>query len=187
MAAPMKITLVAPGLMPIPPKGWGAVEILVADQAAMLQAAGHQVTIVNQRERTQALKEVVASQPDLVHIHYDEYIGWAEEISCTSVMATSHYPYLEVYTKYQSLFRRPALVMVLRLIMRLFPSRLLLAFGFPLPLLSALSYEECFRAFLRSRCSLICLSPRIANVYRHFGFRGSISVCPNAARGDLIR
>ena len=63
----MRITLVGPGLMPIPPKGWGAVEILIADQAAMLQAAGHQVTIVNQRDRLHALAEVKASQPDLVH------------------------------------------------------------------------------------------------------------------------
>ena len=94
----MKITLVGPGLMPIPPKGWGAVEILIADQATMLQAAGHQVTIVNQRERSQALSEVLASQPDLVHIHYDEHIGWADEMSCTNVVATSHSPYLAVYT-----------------------------------------------------------------------------------------
>ena len=187
MTASLRITLVGPGLRPIPPKGWGAVEILIADQAAMLQAAGHEVTIVNQQERTQALKEVVASQPDLVHIHYDEYIGWAEEIPCASVVATSHYPYLEVYTNYEYLFRQPALVAGLRLLSRLVPHRYLLALGFSPPLLSALSYEVCFRAFLRSKCSIICLSTGIARVYRRFGFRGSISVCPNGARDDLIQ
>jgi len=187
MLSPMKITLVGPGLMAIPPKGWGAVEILIADQAAMLQAAGHQVTIVNQRERSHALNEIVASQPDLVHIHYDEYISWAEEISCPIVVATSHYPYLEAYIKYESLFRQPLVLSGLRLFTRLFSHRCIRAFGFPLSLLSALSYEACFRAFLRSKCSLICLSPGTANVYRHYGFRGEISVCPNGARDDLIQ
>jgi hypothetical protein len=183
----MKITLVGPGLMPIPPKGWGAVEILIADQAAMLQAAGHQVTIVNQRNRTQALAEVEASQPDLVHLHYDEYITWAEQMTCPRIVATSHYAYLEVFTQWWGLFRAPLLVRTLRLVRRLLPARLLLALGCPRPLLAALSYEPFFRAFLRSRCELICLSPGIAEVYRRFGFRGALQVCPNGARDDLIR
>jgi hypothetical protein len=183
----MKITLVGPGLMPIPPKGWGAVEILIADHAAMLKAAGHQVTIVNQLDRTLALAEVAASQPDLVHLHYDEYIGWAEFITCARIVATSHYAYLEVFSQWKSLFQAPLLVSALRLARRLFPARLLLALGFSRPLLSALSYEPYFRAFLRSRCGLICLSPSIAEVYRQFGFQGDIRVCPNGARDDLIR
>lgn len=182
----MKITLVGPGLMPIPPKGWGAVEILIADQAAMLQAAGHQVTIVNQRDRAQALAEVEASQPDLVHLHYDEYITWAEQMTCPRIVATSHYAYLEVFTQWRLLFQAPLLVRLLRVLRRLLPARLLLALGCPRPLLAALSYEPFFRAFLRSRCGLICLSPGIAEVYRRFGFRGDIRVCPNGARDDLI-
>lgn len=183
----MKITLIGPGLMPIPPKGWGAVEILIADQAAMLQAAGHQVTIVNQRDRAQALAEVAASQPDLVHIHYDEYIGWAEHIACERVVATSHYAYLEAFSQWAPLFRVPLVVLTLQLVRRLFPSRLLLASGCPRPLMAALSYEPIFRAFLRTRCELICLSAGIARVYQRFGFRGLVSVCPNGARDDLIR
>jgi hypothetical protein len=182
----MKITLVGPGLMPIPPKGWGAVEILIADQAEMLEAAGHQVTIVNQRNRAQALAEVAASQPDLVHIHYDEYIGWAEEMPCPRVVATSHYAYLEVFAQWWFLFRRPPLVAVMRMLRRLLPARVMHALGCPQPLLAALSYEPFFRAFLRSRCALICLSPGMAEVYRLFGFRGLISVCPNGARDDRI-
>ena len=172
--------------MPIPPKGWGAVEILIADHAAMLEAAGHQVTIVNQRDRTLALAEVEASQPELVHLHYDEYITWAEQISCPRIVATSHFAYLEVFTQWWGLFQAPLLVRALRWGRRLLPARLLLALGCPRPLLSALSYEPFFRAFLRSRCGLICLSPSIAAVYRRFGFRGEIEVCPNGARDDLI-
>lgn len=37
----MKITLVGPGIMPIPPTGWGAVEILVWDTKNALEDLGH--------------------------------------------------------------------------------------------------------------------------------------------------
>ena len=40
----MKISIVGPGIMPIPPTGWGAVEILIWDQKLALEKLGHQVT-----------------------------------------------------------------------------------------------------------------------------------------------
>ena len=43
----MKISIVGPGIMPIPPTGWGAVEILIWDQKLALEKLGHQVDIVN--------------------------------------------------------------------------------------------------------------------------------------------
>jgi hypothetical protein len=43
----MKITLVGPGLSPIPPTGWGAVEILVWEMNLSYQKMGHDVQIVN--------------------------------------------------------------------------------------------------------------------------------------------
>ena len=43
----MKIALIAPGIMPVPPPGWGAVEILIWDYYNELQAAGHNVVIIN--------------------------------------------------------------------------------------------------------------------------------------------
>ena len=43
----MKITLVGPGIMPIPPTGWGAVEILVWDTKNALEDLGHEVQILN--------------------------------------------------------------------------------------------------------------------------------------------
>ena len=45
----MKILIVGPGLMEIPPKGWGAVEILVWDQYLALKKLGHSVFILNTR------------------------------------------------------------------------------------------------------------------------------------------
>ena len=37
----MKIVLIGPGIMPIPPTGWGAVEILVWDTKVALEKLGH--------------------------------------------------------------------------------------------------------------------------------------------------
>ncbi len=43
----MKIVLIGPGIMPIPPTGWGAVEILVWDTKIALEKLGHEVLIIN--------------------------------------------------------------------------------------------------------------------------------------------
>ena len=43
----MKIALIGPGIMPIPPPGWGAVEILIWDYYKELTAQGHEVVIIN--------------------------------------------------------------------------------------------------------------------------------------------
>ena len=41
----MNIALVGPGIMEIPPKGWGAVESLIWDYATELGELGHEGTI----------------------------------------------------------------------------------------------------------------------------------------------
>ena len=41
----MKIVIVGPGIMSIPPTGWGAVEILIWDQKLALEELGHEVVI----------------------------------------------------------------------------------------------------------------------------------------------
>jgi hypothetical protein len=43
----MKIALIGPGIMPIPPDGWGAVESLIWDYAVELDELGHEGMIVN--------------------------------------------------------------------------------------------------------------------------------------------
>ena len=43
----MKIALVGPGIIEIPPKGWGAVESLIWDYATELGELGHEGTIIN--------------------------------------------------------------------------------------------------------------------------------------------
>ena len=43
----MKIVLIGPGIMPIPPTGWGAVEILVWDTKIALEKLGHEVLVID--------------------------------------------------------------------------------------------------------------------------------------------
>lgn len=90
----MRITLVGPGIMPIPPIGWGAVEILVWDTKNALENLGHTVQIVNTRDENQIISEINYFRPDFVHIHYDEFIGVYPYIQYPKAI-TSHFGYLE--------------------------------------------------------------------------------------------
>jgi hypothetical protein len=91
----MKICIVGPGVMPIPPKGWGAVEILIDDYRRTLQDLGHEVEIVNTRDRNLIVWMVNNLNPDFVHIQYDEFVNVIPHLKCKNVAITSHYGYLE--------------------------------------------------------------------------------------------
>ena len=67
----MKIALVGPGIIEIPPKGWGAVESLIWDYATELGELGHEGTIINTPDRTQIIRELSEEQYDFIHVHYD--------------------------------------------------------------------------------------------------------------------
>ena len=90
----MKITLVGPGIMPIPPTGWGAVEILVWDTKNALEELGHEVQIVNTRNPQEIIDQINTFRPDFVHVHYDEFVGVYPYIQYPKAI-TSHFGYLE--------------------------------------------------------------------------------------------
>lgn len=102
----MKITLVGPGIMSIPPTGWGAVEILIWDTKNALEKSGHCVQIVNTRDARQIISEINSFQPDFVHVHYDEFIGVYPYIQYPKAI-TSHFGYLEqpqMFNGYANIF-----------------------------------------------------------------------------------
>jgi len=90
----MKITLVGPGLMPIPPTGWGAVEILIWDYKLTLEKLGHEVQIVNTQDLNDALRQINSFQPDFVHIQYDDYVYLYPHLNYPCAV-TTHFAYLE--------------------------------------------------------------------------------------------
>ena len=62
----MKISIIGPGIMPIPPKGWGAVETLIWDMYNALIALGHEVDIVNVKDPRDIIKRVVIIFSDII-------------------------------------------------------------------------------------------------------------------------
>lgn len=97
----MKIVLVGPGIMPIPPVGWGAVEILVWDTKCTLEKLGHTVKIVNTKDPNQIISQINDFRPDFVHIHYDDFIGVYPYIQYPKAI-TSHFGYLEQPNRFGS-------------------------------------------------------------------------------------
>ena len=95
--APLRIVLVGPGIMAIPPTGWGACEILIWDLATALRTAGHTVEILNTPDMAAVVSRVAEVAPDFVHIHYDDH-AWVAPLLARHARAvgiTSHYGYLE--------------------------------------------------------------------------------------------
>ena len=90
----MRIAIVGPGIMPIPPTGWGAVEILIWDSKIALEKLGHQVKIVNTESPTEIIKQINAFRPDFVHIQYDDFIELYPYVQYPCAI-TSHFGYLE--------------------------------------------------------------------------------------------
>lgn len=96
----MKICIVGPGMMPIPPTGWGAVEILIWDYKETLESLGHDVVIVNTTNPYQIIDECNRSDADFVHIQYDEYWQVCDYLNCRNVGITGHYAYLDQPAKH---------------------------------------------------------------------------------------
>ncbi len=91
----MKISIIGPGIMPIPPTGWGAVEILIWDYAETLRNKGHEVQIVNTPNHNEIVQQVNEFNPDFVHLQYDDHIDVMSKIKCLKKAVTSHYGYLD--------------------------------------------------------------------------------------------
>jgi len=90
----MKISIVGPGIMPIPPTGWGAVEILIWDSKNALEALGHTVQIINTKNGREIIDQINSFKPDFVHVQYDEFVPIMEYIQYPCAI-TSHFGYLE--------------------------------------------------------------------------------------------
>ena len=90
----MKISIIGPGIMPIPPTGWGAVEILIWDQKLALEKLGHQVNIVNTKSPIEIIQKINSYRPDFVHIQYDDFIELYPYVQYPCAI-TSHFGYLE--------------------------------------------------------------------------------------------
>ena len=101
----MKICIVGPGIMPIPPTGWGAVEILIHDMRCSLENLGHEVHIVNVKDKSEMIRQANELSADFVHVQYDEHIDIVPHLTCKNVAITSHYGYLEQPQRWDTGYR----------------------------------------------------------------------------------
>ena len=110
----MRIALIGPGIMPIPPPGWGAVEILIWDYYQELVRQHQEVDIINVLRRTDyeqknpyspycqyLIQMINQGNYDFVHIHYDCLYGIIPFLTVPSIGITSHYPYIDQMDKYE--------------------------------------------------------------------------------------
>jgi len=95
----MKICLVGPGIMPIPPTGWGAVESIIWECATELGELGHEGEILNTPDKKEIISSIKEGQFDFIHIHYDVFCDLIPEIRRVSpnskIALSSHYPYID--------------------------------------------------------------------------------------------
>jgi hypothetical protein len=91
----MRFALIGPVNSIIPPKGWGAVEIIIWEYYQGLIKLGHQVKIINGHPNT-FIKEIQEFKPDIVHMMYDDYVNMLPFLSSIVplVLYTTHYAYL---------------------------------------------------------------------------------------------
>jgi len=95
----VRMSIIGPGIMPIPPTGWGAVESLVWDYYEELTKQGHEVQIVNTQDMSDIVRTVNGFNPDFVHLQYDDYYNVLSQIDCRKA-ATAHFAYLEQPDRY---------------------------------------------------------------------------------------
>ena len=90
----MKIILIGPGIKPIPPKGWGAVESVVWDYYVNLKKQKHNVIILNDKNLQNVINKCNIENPDIIHIMYDDHIKIAPFLNCKIIIYTSHFAYI---------------------------------------------------------------------------------------------
>lgn len=90
----MKIALIGPGLMPIPPKNWGGVENFIWIYNLLLTQLGHKVVIFNTTDLKKVADDINDGNFDFIHLHYDEYARFFYKHLTKPFCVTTHYGYI---------------------------------------------------------------------------------------------
>jgi len=93
----MKLAIIGPGIMPIPPKGWGAVESLIWDYKIFIEKyyPDIYVEIINTPNPNDIINQTNICNPDVIHIQYDNFAFLSNKFACKKVVLTSHFGYLD--------------------------------------------------------------------------------------------
>jgi glycosyltransferase involved in cell wall biosynthesis len=97
----MKIALIGPGIMSIPPDNWGAVESLIWDQYEYLKDIGISIDIINNPNLKEVADQVNTINYDFVHLQYDDHARILNKLIDKPFCTTTHYGYIkEQYPNY---------------------------------------------------------------------------------------
>lgn len=101
----MNIALIGPGIIQIPPNGWGAVESLIWDYSLELTELGHGGIITNTQNWDEIITELNSDIFDFCHLHYDVFFPLLnriqEETKIKKIAMSSHYPYIDQSSMHQ--------------------------------------------------------------------------------------
>ena len=153
----MKLILIAPGMKPVPPVGWGAIESLIWDYYENLKKQDIDVYIINDKLPINIVIICNKIKPDIIHIMYDDYIKIVPFLKCKKILYTSHFAYItspkfgeiEYDYYYPKIFKK------------------------------VIEYK--------GKIEINSISPMISDVYRKHGFTGKINDICNGAREDLFK
>jgi glycosyltransferase involved in cell wall biosynthesis len=87
----MKLALIGPGILNIPPRTWGAVEIIIWNHKVYLEQLGHEVDIYNSTDLASVAREINDKEYDFIHLQYDAYTGFFNAHLTKPFCVTSHY------------------------------------------------------------------------------------------------
>ena len=101
-----KLLIIAPGILPVPPSGWGALETIIYESLSSYYEDGFEVWILNSR----SCKEWRAARRetfDLVLCHYDVFAKRARSyFPNTPIIGTSHYGFIGYPEKWHKSYHR---------------------------------------------------------------------------------
>lgn len=101
----MNLALIGPGIIPIPPNGWGAVESLIWDYSLELTEMGHDGIITNTQNWDEIIEDLNTDTFDFCHLHYDVFYPLLDRIlnetKIKKIGMSSHYPYIDQVSMYK--------------------------------------------------------------------------------------
>lgn len=87
----MRIALVGGGMLSVPPRGWGAVEVLLDGYRDHLELAGHHVDLYNSIWFNETIVALRKRAYDFIHLHNDLHCGAFNRHLGKPYCVTSHY------------------------------------------------------------------------------------------------
>lgn len=102
----MKICFIAPGDIPIPVNGWGALETVVWNQFINLKNAGHDCIIVNEKNQHILCKKIEDFNPDIIHLHYGSHYELMPRFQCRKIITNHDGSFLNSLQFHESIIRQ---------------------------------------------------------------------------------